>query len=165
MEHIASWFEAITQWSLWGHLTSIVNSNFTSALAGALAGALVAHRIADRANQRESLLKELRRTNAAIMLCFSIVNAGLALKRQFVASVYADYKAQAAALEAFKSRRAAGLIPKDEAFNFQADLRTLQMPLLPIDLLRTQVIDGISLAGRPLTAAMSLAGAQGHDCK
>jgi hypothetical protein len=124
-----------------------------------LAGALAAQKIADRSAQRESLLLEIRRINTAIMLSYSIVNAGLSLKKQYVKDICSAFANKKAELAEFKAKRAAGQIPADLPFEFQADFRSLQMPLIPSDLLRTQVIEGISIVGRPLTAAISLIGA------
>ena len=138
---------------------SIIDSNFTSALAGALAGALAAQKIAERSAQRESLLLEIRRINTAIMLSYSIVNAGLSLKKQYVKDICSTFANKKAELVEFKAKCTAGQIPADLPFEFQADFRSLQMPLIPSDLLRSQVIEGISLVGRPLTAAISLIGA------
>lgn len=143
----------------WQNIAGLLNSNFTAALAGALAGALAAQRIGDRAKQRDALLQEIRSTNAAIMVAFTICNAGLALKNQFIKDIYETYTAKKAALKEFQRRRAAGLEPADHPFEFQADFRTLQMPVVPIDVLRKQVYENISATGRPLALVAALVGA------
>jgi len=142
----------------WENVTGFLNSNFTAALAGALAGALVAQRIGDRAKQRDAMLQEIRSTNAAIMVAFTICNAGLALKKQFTKDIYETYTAKKAALREFHRRRAAGQQPADLPFEFQADFRALQMPVVPIDVLRTQVYEQISATGRPLALVAALVG-------
>jgi len=146
----------------WENITEFLNSNFTSSLAGALtgafAGAMAAQRIADRAKQREALLAEIRSTNAAIMVAFTICNAGLALKRQFTKDIYETYTAKKAELQEFHRRRTMGQQPADLPFEFQADFRTLQMPVVPIDVLRTQLFEKISAPGRPLALVAALAG-------
>lgn len=143
----------------WQNVVWFLNSNFTTALAGALGGALAAQRIGDRAKQREALLQEIRNTNAAIIVTFTICNAGLALKKQLVKDIYDSYTAKKAALTEFHRRRAAGEQPADLPFEFKADLRTLQMPVVPIDVLRTQVYENISATGRPLALVAALVGA------
>lgn len=143
----------------WDNLTGFLNSNFTAALAGALAGALAAQRIADRAKQRDALLQEVRIINAAIMVTFTICNAGLALKKQFVKGIYEEYSKQKELLQEFHRRRNAGEQPRDLPFEFRADFRTVPMPVVPIDLLRTQVFEHISVTGRPLALVSTLAGA------
>lgn len=143
----------------WQNVAAFLNSNFTAALAGALAGALAAQRIGDRAKQRDALLQEIRSTNAAIVITFTICNAGLALKKQFVKDIYETYTAKKAALKEFQQRRAAGHQPLDLPFEFQADFRTLQIPVVPIDVLRTQVYESISATGRPLALVAALVGA------
>lgn len=155
----ANFFGFVLDLLSWENLRDFFNSNFTAALAGALAGALAAQRIAERAKQRDSQLQEIRNTNAAIVVSFTISNGGLALKKQFVRDIYNTYKGRKAELEDFQKRRAAGQVPPEVAFEFQADFRTLQMPLLPMDVLRTQVYERISVTGRPLALVAALTGA------
>ncbi len=119
----------------WQSIVSFLNSNFTAALAGALAGALAAQKIGDRAKQRDTLLKEIRVTNATITIAVTICNAGIALKKQFVKGICETYTANKAELIEFQQRNAAGQ-PSAMPFTFQANLRTLQMPAVPIDMLR-----------------------------
>lgn len=143
----------------WQNISTFLNSNFTAALAGAFAGAMAAQRIGDRAKQRDMLVREIRSTNAAIVVSFTVCNAGLALKKQFVKEIYKTYMAKKAELEELHRRRAAGQQPANQPFEFQADFRTLQMPLVPIDILRTQVYESISATGRPLALVGALSGA------
>ena len=143
----------------WQNVAAFFNSNFTAALAGAFAGALAAQRIGDRAKQRAALLQEIRSTNAAIMVSFTICNAGLSLKKQLVKDIYETYTAKKSELEEFQKQWAAGQQPAGLPFVFQADFRTLQMPLVPIDVLRTQVYENISATGRPLAMVAALSGA------
>ena len=142
----------------WDTITGFLNSNFTAALAGALAGALAAQRIGDRAKQRESLLQEIRSTNASLMVAFTICNAGLALKRQFTRDIHETYQAKKKEHDEFRRRLAAGQ-QLDQPFEFQADFRSLQMPLMPIDILRTQLYEKVSASGRPLALVGAIAGA------
>ncbi len=143
----------------WQNIFSFLNSNFTAALAGALGGALAAQRIGDRAKQRDMLLQEIRSTNAAIMVTFTICNAGIALKKQFINDIYETYIAKKAELNEFQQRRSTGQQSLEIPFEFRADLRSLQMPVVPIDVLRTQVYESISATGRPLALVSTLVGA------
>lgn len=143
----------------WHNVAGFLNSNFTAALAGALGGALAAQRIGDRAKQREALLQEIRSTNAAIMVTFTICNAGLSLKKQFVKEIYETYTTKKEELKEFQRRVAAGQQHPNLPFEFQADFRTLQMPVVPADVLRTQVYESISASGRPLALVAALVGA------
>lgn len=70
---------------------AFLNSNFTAALAGAFGGALAAQRIGDRSKQRDALLQEIRSTNAAIMVTFTICNTGIVFKKQHVKDIYETY--------------------------------------------------------------------------
>ena len=143
----------------WQNISAFLNSNFTAALAGAFAGAMVAQRIGHRSKQRDLLLDEIRSTNAAIVVSFTICNTGLALKKQFVKEIYETYSAKKRELEEFQKIHGTGEIPANQPFEFQADFRTLQMPLVPIDVLRTQVYESISATGRPLALVGALSGA------
>lgn len=146
----------------WENISGFLNSNFTAslfgALAGAFAGAMAAQRIADRAKQRETMLHEIRSTNAAIMAAFNICNVGLNFKKQFTKDIYETYIEQRAELEEFKRKRTLGQQPKELPFEFRADFRTLQNPTMPIDVLRSLMHDKISATGRPLAIVAALDG-------
>jgi len=68
-----------------GLLTTSLNSNFSIALAGSLSGAfggaVAAQRVIERSKRREIFISELKNTNAAIMVSFSICNMILSLKK------------------------------------------------------------------------------------
>lgn len=139
------------------------NSAFTTslvgALAGAYAGATAAQRIAERAKERDQLLTQIRNTNAAIMVAFGICNAAISLKKQQTKALCESFFAKKVELTEFQRKRKAGGIASDTPFEFQADLRSLQVPLVPIDVLRTQVYEKLSVSGRPLALVATLAGA------
>jgi len=147
----------------WLDVISILNSNFTlsltGALAGALGGALAAQRIADRAKRRETLLEEVKSTNVALMLTFTICNAGLSLKKQFTKPIHDAYVEKRASLQEFQRQRALGQIPPNAMFEFRADLRTVPMPVVPIDALKHHVYEKVSASGRPLALVVALTGA------
>jgi hypothetical protein len=146
----------------WQDVTLFLNSNFTTsltgALAGALGGALAAQSIADRAKRRETLLEEVKSTNVALMLTFTICNAGLALKKQFTKPIHDAYVEKRASLQEFQRQRALGQVAPNAMFEFQADLRTVPMPVVPIDALKHQVYEKISASGRPLALVVALTG-------
>lgn len=139
---------------LLGQAWGIMNSNFAIAfiggLTGAFGGALGAQHIAERSKRREELLKELRNTNAAIMVAFSICNAALALKKQHVQPMYEKFGKDKEALRLFKEQRAAGQRQGSAEFRFVADMRTFPAPVVPIATLEQLVFEKISAYGRPL---------------
>lgn len=148
----------ISQSFRWENIASFLNSNFTAALAGAFAGALAAQKIGDRAKQREELLREIRNINAAISISFAITNTGLSLKKQYIKDIYDTFTAKKTELEKILRQRAANPQEPPPIFEFRADFRSLQMPLVPIDVLRTQVYEGISVTSRPLSLVATLSG-------
>jgi len=80
----------------WLDVKDFFNSVFFTAiagsLAGAFAGALAARRMADKTRNREELLKEIRATNAAIMLAFGICNYHLSIKKQHIKSLKTEVR-------------------------------------------------------------------------
>lgn len=144
----------------WEFIKSFSNSAFFTsllgALAGAFAGATAAQRIAERSKHREELLREMRNTNAAIALAFGVCNTFLTLKKQYVESLKESYDVQKAALLEFNRKRNTGEIQRDVAFEFQADLQTLQPQALPMDTLRVVVFERLSVVGRPLNLVVTL---------
>ncbi|MDR6842413.1 hypothetical protein [Pseudoxanthomonas sacheonensis] len=130
-------------------LAKALNSNFTVALAGSLAGAgagaLGAQHIAERAKRRDELLKELRSTNAAIMVSFTICNSVLAFNKQFAKPMLDEFEHDLAIIEAAKKSEMSGALPM-----FSADLKSFPAPHLPVLNLQELVYTRISAFGRPL---------------
>lgn len=149
-------------WASWEGVGNLLNSAFTTSLVGALsgafAGAWAAQNVAERSKQKDQLLSQIRATNAAISASFVFCNLLIALKRQHVKPLYDTFVAKRAELAEFHKKRRAGEIPADHPFVFTADLRTLQMPLLPVQLIERLVFDKLSVIGRPLALTTSLAG-------
>lgn len=138
----------------WVTIGKFFNSNFMTsligALAGAAAGAYAAQRIVERGKHRDEVLKEIRNTNAAIALAFTITNTFLALKNQHIKALKEKYDAQQAELVEFKRKRKAGEIAPNEVFCFQADFETLAPQAVPVDTLRDIVFERLTITGRPL---------------
>ncbi len=132
----------------------LLNSNIAVAViggfAGAIGGALGAQRIVERSKKREERLKELRYTNAAIMVAHTICNAALALKKQHVQPMREAFLQSKNGLDEFKEQRRAKQIAMDVEFHLQMDMRTYPAPILPIETLKHIVFQEISAVGRPL---------------
>lgn len=135
---------------VWDFLNSAFVIAFVGGLTGALGGALGAQHIIERAGRRAELLRELRNTNAATMVGFSIVNAALALKSQHVQPMFEKFQADKTSLSEFKAELSAGRIPQGTQFPFVADLRSFPAPIVPIETLKTLVFEKISAQGRAL---------------
>ncbi len=146
----------------WGNLATFLNSNFTSALTGALAGAFAgafaAQRIADRSQRKRQFIEEIRGVNAATVVAFSLCSATINFKKQQVVDVAAEYQRSRRAFLAHQDQIARGTPPASAVFQLRADFRDLQMPLLPIETLRTQVYEKITAPSRALTLVATLAG-------
>lgn len=140
-------------WLTWIDTKEVLNSPFTTSLAGALAGAYAGARaaqlIAENSKARDQILAELRSTNSAIMVCFSIFTATLALKRQHVLPMYQAYQEAKAAVAEYRANRMTAPLPKTP-LNFTADMKTFPAPVVPIEVLRELLFHKSSAAGRPL---------------
>ncbi len=134
----------------WKFLNSNLAIAFIGGFAGAIGGALGAQRIAERSRKREERIKELRYTNAAIMVAHTICNAALSLKKQHVQPMREEFLKAKANLEAFKAKRDIGEIAPDEEFHVQMDMRTYPAPIVPIETLKHIAFQEISAVGRPL---------------
>jgi hypothetical protein len=140
------WFEQVAP-----YLPPFFLGTLLAAAFGAFAGALAT----SRRDNRRAVTAELNCINAALMLCFSICNAFIALKRQHVRPMAERYTS---AREQY--RRAKVLRRAEEAGNrIQADFQTLPVIRLPIETAERFIFEKISVPGRALAAAVSLAGA------
>jgi hypothetical protein len=136
--------------NIWIFLNSSFPIAFIGGLTGAVGGALGAQYIAERAKRREEQLRELRSTNAAIVVSFSICNGALALKHQHVQPMWEKFANDKIALEDFQRRRAVGEVSADAVYELTADMRSFFAPIMPIETLKTLVYERISAYGRPL---------------
>ena len=151
-----------TDFLSWENIAVLFNSAFTTslvgALAGAYAGAMAAQRIAEGAKEREQFVNQIRSVNATMTVAFTICNIGFSLKKQHVKELYNTFVAKKAELAEFKRKHEAGQIARNTAFEFQADFRKVQMPLVPVDLLRGLVYEKLSITGRPWALVATLSG-------
>ena len=139
------------------HLTwQFLNSNFFTSVAGAFAGAYGGYLIVAKANSKELLLKEIRNTNAAIMVAFEITNTYLSFKKQYVKSLWDGWVESKNNLDKFAEGRRLGNIPATSVFSFPANLQGLVPPLVPSEQLLKLIFDEISLNGRPLVLTTTL---------
>jgi hypothetical protein len=144
----------------WEYAKAFSNSAFFTsligALAGAFAGAYAAQRIVERKKIRDELTKEIRNTNAAIMLAFNISNSLLTLKKQHVKALKENLDSSRKQLFEYLRKLESGEIQRDGPFDFKADLQSLPLTQHPIDILRKQVFEQLTVGGRPLSLVASL---------
>jgi hypothetical protein len=141
----------------WPDAKSFFNSVFFTAiagsLAGAFAGAVAAQRIADKTRNKDEVLKEIRATNAAIMMAFGICNSILLAKKQHISSLRENFNQHRVAARAAIAAQQAG---HGQVFDFRADFRTLDILRLPLNLLQTLVFEKLSVQGRPILLLTTL---------
>lgn len=139
---------------LLGCLGEWLSSNFAIAfiggLTGAFGGALGAQRIVERSRQREEWLRELRNTNAATMVAFSICNAALAVKRQHAEPLRSGFHRARDDLLKFQAEQASGQRQGNAKYHVQLDLKVFPAPAAPMETLKDLVFQKLSAVGRPL---------------
>lgn len=144
----------------WPCIKDFFNSTFfiaiAGAFAGAFAGAYIAQKIAENNKNRDELIKEIRNTNAAVILAMSICNSFIGLKRQQVKELKEKFDQLKARFLQFHAQRNNGQIGKEVAFEFEADLRSLSLLPLPMAVLQQQMFEKLSLSGRPLSLQLAL---------
>src|SRR5690349_5606621 len=77
-----------------GFLSSVFFTSVVGALAGAFAGAYGGQLIVERGKARDQLLAEIRNTNSAITIAFSVCNTLLSLKGQHLKRLKEEYDDQ-----------------------------------------------------------------------
>lgn len=142
----------------WENVKLFANSAFTTslvrALAGAFAGAYAAQRIVERAKDKELLLSQLRNTNAATTTAFSICNTMLSFKKQYVKQMATSFTDQKAQFIEHHRKVTSGENIKE--LRMQLDLRYLEAPRVPVEVLQTLLFERISVTGRPLALISTL---------
>ena len=78
----------------WDFLNTPFGLTLTGTSVAAFAGVYGAHIILDRKKRKENLLRELRITNASIMVSFEICNSFLSFKKQQVKELGINYEQQ-----------------------------------------------------------------------
>lgn len=140
--------------SVLNYIGGLLNSSFGIALiggtGGALFGALGAQHIAERSKRRDELTKEIRTTNAASMVAFSICSAALSLKKQHVHPMHTKYVEDCNVLDEFTKQQETGGSQNVGVHRFVADFRTFPTPVAPLETLKDLVFQKLSVHGRPL---------------
>lgn len=138
--------------SIFDWVLEALKSNFSIALvsgfAGGYAGAAAAQHVIEKTKRREELTKEIRNTNAATMVAFSICNACLALKKQHVKPLYEQFQKDKRALEQHLEQRASGQVQGNAPYNFIADFNTFAAIEVPLESLKELIFHRISAYGR-----------------
>lgn len=114
-------------------LQEVANQFFASPLAstlvvsafGAFAGAFAANRV----QTKRAVVTELNSINSALLLCFSICNRAVSLKKQHVKPTYELYHQSKRAFEAARGRRG----PSSAPIALRADLQTMTPIIMPND--------------------------------
>jgi hypothetical protein len=130
---------------LWAVAESPISIAVFSTFIAAFAGTWGAQLLAERKADRRALLSEIRGTNAALGLVFTITNTYFAVKKQHIRALVQDYEAQVAARKAHVASAAGG-----SPFVYHLDLETIDPPFSPIDELRQMLREKITPDGKAL---------------
>ncbi len=126
-----------------------------SAAFGAFAGAWINNRI----QTKKAVIEELNAVGAALVLCFSISNRFISLKRQYVRPMRERYLQARREYDDFRERARHHGGPPPLVYDFHADIQTLTPVVAPTDVLERYVFEKISIHSRALAAAVDLLGA------
>ncbi len=152
-------FSKLLQW-IFNSALLFLNTPLGLTLIGtsfaAFAGVYGAHTIIERNKRREELLREIRITNAAIMVSFEICNSYLALKNQHVKDMGLRHAHIAGSLEEFNKGRRSGQIGPEMVFEFPADFMILNPMKMPGEILVKQVFEQISASAKVCTLTNTL---------
>ncbi len=142
--------------SVWSFLTSQFALTLIGTLFAAFAGAYCAHIIIERNKRREDWQRELRITNAAILVSFEICNSFLSLKKQHVKDLEFQYDRDKNSLVKFQNDKIKGKISPDTVFEFQANFKSVNPMTMPDEILVKQVFEPISTGARAYTLTNTL---------
>src|SRR5258706_15829479 len=98
---------------------------------GALAGDWIAQHIAARDVRRAALINEVRDTNAAVNVAYTIFNAIYSVKRQHIERLKHEYDSSRIAHKQHRHRIEIGEIAATTPFDLKADLQTLTLQKMP----------------------------------
>ena len=125
-------------------------------LSASFLGAWTAQRIAERNRFRDDLTKEIRNTNAALAVAFTVCNTGMALKRQHVQRISKEFEESKTDFVEHMRKRERGEIQGNTVYRFLVHLMTINPPKLATESLRSMVLDRLSAVGRPLHLAVEI---------
>jgi hypothetical protein len=156
----ASYLHATAVKDFWQVSKDFLNSVFFTSIAGALGGAFFGayggQRIVERGKVRDQLLVEIRNTNAAIMVAFSICNALLSMKGQHLKRLKETYDEHRREVIRRYEMLKSGAEQPDKIFRFTADFETLFLSPLPLDVLQTQIFEKLSPTGQVILLTTTL---------
>ncbi len=135
-----------------GQMNSLIETgiiSFITALAGAYSGAWGAQAIIGKIKDRETLTKEIRNINAAIIVTYEICNFYLSSKQQFQGrKIKFD-----AAKKAYENLQYA---QSTERHSLQLDIEIMPRFFLPIEVLREQLFEKITPGNQVLRLFVTL---------
>ena len=137
--------EATFRMQVWAVAGSPISIAAVSTFIAAFAGTWGAQLLAERMANRKALMSEIRGTNVALGLVYTITNTYITTKKQHIRALVQDYEAQVAARQAHVAGADAG-----SPFAYRLDLRTIAPPFSPIDELRQMLRERITPDGRAI---------------
>ena len=135
-------------------VSQITPPYFFGTLAAAAFGAFAGGWVNSRIQTKKAIVTELNGVGATAMLCFSICNSAIGLKRQFITPMRDAYAR--ARHERVQAALAAKYRAGQNVFNYQLDLKIIMQPKMPTELLERYIFDRVSIRGRGLAAAVQL---------
>lgn len=129
-------------------LFAALGTALVGGFVGAAGGAWGAQRIAEKEVSRKELMAELRNTNAAIQLAFSVCNVALAYRSQFSKGLAENLQEKRLDIEICRKIR----LHEGDQLYIELDLRKFPIPTVPVDALKEILFSKVSVVGRELAA-------------
>jgi hypothetical protein len=143
--------------AIWQIVARLLPPNFFWTLASGAFGVFVGAWVTNRTQRKKAVITELNNIRAASVLCVSICNVAIGLKKQHVQPMRDAYeRTQQEYQQAIAQARNKGPQP---SIALGVDLQTIVPPKMPTDLLERCVFDEIAISGRALAASVQLIGA------
>jgi hypothetical protein len=129
----------------WGWLVNFLNSNFSAAFFGALA----AYMLSQRSKVHDDKALEIRSCNAGVMAAWSICNAALNARKQYIGALHERFQNDKARLDGHRNAIKLKKVPARQVFHFVADYRKL--PTMSFDKVAIRrACDKVSLSGKSI---------------
>jgi hypothetical protein len=148
--------------ALFKSVSSYFPDYWLGTLVSAAFGAFIAAWVNNRIQTKKLVVEELNGIRASLILCFSIRNRYVSLKRQFVRPMHEQYIRAKEEHDRARQKAAAG--GAQVVYNFRPDYRSLTPVIVPVQVLERYVFEKIRVRGRAIAAMVDLGGAiDGHD--
>jgi hypothetical protein len=142
-------------WTLFEKISQYFPPFFFGTLASAAFGAFAGAWVSSRAQNKKVVVAELNSIRVALLLCFSISNTFIALKKQHIRPMRHRYVEARKGYDTLKKTPWKRRGPSPLVYEFVADYLTISPVKVPTQVLEQYVFEKILLPSKGLAAAVS----------